>query len=149
MSKKSFLFLLFIIIIIFTTHNYLNPPGKDFEYPQNQDYDLKTKNINKNNTSSVFKAEGNGKFFIHTGEKNPSVGIFTFNKEGIYIFTFSIRESGKYGDIEPIIHKSIIYHIEEITSLSDPDFMQKIKNKKIYLDKKVDTIVIPYKSIFY
>ena len=106
MSRKSYLFLFLIIIVVFTTHNFLNPLGKNSKPTQKQDYIFKTVNINKDNASSTFKAEGNGKFFIHTGEKNPSIGIFTFKNDGVYGFNFTIRESGKHGDIEFTVLKN-------------------------------------------
>ncbi len=69
-------------------------------------YLLKTYNISKENTSSVFRDEGNEVFFIHPGEKQPSIGFFFFKERVHIILNFSIRKGSKVGDIEFTIKKN-------------------------------------------
>ena len=52
--------------------------------------------------------------------------------------------------VEPKLSSSIVYHLWDMAlSLKDIKFFKKIKNKNYYRDKRVKTILIPYKSMFH
>ena len=50
--------------------------------------------------------------------------------------------------LEPLIDKSVVYHIWHAPSLSSKSFQQDLKKNKLYLDKRVKTLLAPYRSQF-
>ena len=50
--------------------------------------------------------------------------------------------------IEPKIHSGLRYHTYIGLSLSDPDLIDRLKNRKFYFDDRIDTILITHKSLF-
>ncbi len=48
--------------------------------------------------------------------------------------------------LEPLIDKNIVYHIWYAPSLTDSDFKEKLFKNKIYLNKRVKTLLTIYKS---
>ena len=82
MNSKNILIGLIIIIAIFFSYNYLRPMGDGLHKLNKIEYTLKTYEISKENKSSIFKDEKNGKFFIHPGCQDGPGAIFTFKKDG-------------------------------------------------------------------
>ena len=70
------------------------------------DYLFSTANVGTSNKFSAFNDEGEGVFFIQPGAKNPSGGMFIFNKRGMLVLNFSIRKNSHVGDIEFTVGKN-------------------------------------------
>ncbi|MEA3455385.1 MAG: phosphoethanolamine transferase, partial [Campylobacterota bacterium] len=106
MLKRNYLLILVIIIVIFTSYNYLSPLGNANVNLNQQDYSLKTYNISKENKWSAFDDLKNGRFFIHTGAKKAVKGVFVFKKSGQLVLDFSVRKPSTFGDIEFTVYKN-------------------------------------------
>ncbi len=50
--------------------------------------------------------------------------------------------------LEPLIDKNIVYHIWHAPSLTDSNFKEKLLKNKMYLNKRVKTLLTVYKSQF-
>jgi len=99
--------LLVSFLILFFLYSFPNVLNCDSCLPlKKNDYTLETYNINKDNKWATFRDENNGIFFIHPGDKNATIGIFTFKKDLNLILTLSIRSGSKTGDINFNVKKN-------------------------------------------
>ena len=51
--------------------------------------------------------------------------------------------------LEPLIDKDVVYHVSYVPSLSNKSFKQNLQKNKLYLDKRVKTLLAHYKSQYH
>ncbi|GIU00851.1 hypothetical protein TSL6_13570 [Sulfurovum sp. TSL6] len=123
--------LLISFLILFFLYSFPNLINCSGCLPlKKNDYKLETYNIKKDNKWATFREEKNGTFFIHTGESDPSIGVYTFKKNLNLILTFSIRSGSKTGDIDFSIKKNNLKLNEIIITpkITRQIFVSVIKN---------------------
>ncbi len=131
--KKFFiqilLFLSILTLVLFSSADTTLSCG-DCVPLSKYDYTLKTYNINKDNKWATFRDENNGIFFIHSGKKDPSTGVFTFKQNLNLILTLSIRSGSKVGDINFRIKKNNLKSNELIITprITKQIFISIVKN---------------------
>jgi len=96
---------LILITVIFFSYYSLNLIVHLTPITKNN-YSLKTHNITKENTSSSFRKEKNGTFFIHPGNNKASVGVFTFHDSYDLALDFWIKKGSTIGNVEFNITKN-------------------------------------------
>jgi glucan phosphoethanolaminetransferase (alkaline phosphatase superfamily) len=116
--------------------------GGGFQHLNKKEYSLKTYDISKDNKWSTFRDDKNGNFFIHSGEKKPSRGIFTFKQDAEIIMNFTIRKSGKSGKIEFTTLHNKKYTSKNIVTLKKG----AIVNFKVKKGDTIQVVADKYKS---
>ena len=106
MSKRNYLLILAIILVIFGSYSYLSPLGDGYTNLKRHDYSLITSDINNYNKYSSFRDDKNGKFIIYAEEDKSPRGMFTFNLDKTLILDFSMSEDTSMGAIEFIVKKN-------------------------------------------
>jgi hypothetical protein len=126
---KNIMIGLIAILSIFVSYYYLQPLNNEGQKLSKNQYTLKTYNINKDNKWATFRTEKNGRFFIHSGKVKAPKGVFTFKNDMEVILDYSIRKSGKVGEIEfkTILNKKEI--AKNIVTLKNPTQVKIFVNK--------------------
>ena len=140
MSKRNYLSILAIILVIFGSYSYLSPLGNGYTDLKRHDYSLQTSDINNYNKYSTFRDDENGRFLIYTEEGKSPSGIFTFYTDRTLIFDFSISKDISEGAIEFIVKKNK-KEIDKfvVTTKKQNQIILKVKNGdkvQIITDKK-------------
>ena len=99
MRIRNILIKLILISAIFFSYYSLDPIVHITPITKNN-YSLKTHNITKENTSSTFRKEKNGTFFIHPGNNKASIGVFTFHDSYDIALDFWIKKGSTIGNVE-------------------------------------------------
>jgi len=129
MSKRNYLLILSIILVIFGSYNYLSPLGNGYTNLDRHHYSLKTSDINNYNEYSSFRDDKNGKFLIYVEEDKSPSGIFTFNIDSTLILDFSISDDASVGDITFTVKQNKKEINKAIVTTKNPNqVMLKVKN---------------------
>ncbi len=102
---KDFFIAFFFMLFVFVSFNYLSPIYQTKPVTK-KDFTFKTKNITKTNQWAKFEYQGDGTFFVHPGQKRPTVGIFRFKESTGMLLDFWIKEGSKVGDINFTVIKN-------------------------------------------
>ena len=106
MSKRNYLSILAIFLVIFGSYSYLNPLGDGYTDLKRHDYSLITSDINNYNKYSSFRDDKKGQFVIYAEEDNSPSGMFTFHLDKTLILDFSISEDTSMGAIEFMVKQN-------------------------------------------
>lgn len=129
MSKRNYLLIITIILVIFGSYSYLSPLGNGYTNLDRHHYSLKTSDINNYNKYSAFRDDLNSKFLIYAEEAKTPSGIFTFYIDKTLILDFSISEDASVGDIEFIVKKNKKKINKAIVTKKNPNqVILKVKN---------------------
>lgn len=88
---------LFAFLVLYAV---IEPLGNGFSAIADEKYRLTTEEVSADNKWSTFRDEGNGHFFIHTGERTRLTGAITVLQDSTVSMTFSLREGAENGEIE-------------------------------------------------
>ncbi len=122
--------LLFIAAFFYATKpTFFNPA-------QDQYYTSDSKGVSKENKWSRVTPEGNGVFFMHPGEEEPTQLIIEAKKGGLFKVALSIRAGSKHGDILFTTYKN-----DNVVNISEVLTKQGVTSFTVRLAKR-DTLTV-------
>ena len=125
LSNKNIVAITVSILIIVSYYLFISYESK-VNWIQKYDYSIKLNNVGKNNAPAVFRNDGIGKFYIHPGAKQPTIGTFTVLDSMRLKFMFSLQKGAKAGNIKFTINKNGEFY-ETVIVKSGKDVNQSIE----------------------
>lgn len=86
-------------VLVFQSMGYMDLISKRVAL-DSADYTFAARNVGIFNRGAVLRDEGSGVFYIHTGEREAPTAILTFTRDLEVTLDFSIRNSGRPGEIQ-------------------------------------------------
>jgi glucan phosphoethanolaminetransferase (alkaline phosphatase superfamily) len=93
MSFKDNIIGLLIIVVVFTSHHFLQPMGDGFFALEKSAYSLKKHGVE--NKHAKFKAKNQGIFYVRAGVEDDVRGTLNFNQSGELALEFEIYDGGE------------------------------------------------------